>query len=80
MLILPVFVLSKNGMAAMNDFAVHGSSCIDLKGKRIFVAGHRGMVGSAIVRRLASVDCEVVTAGREKVDLLNQDATERFLN
>ena len=38
------------------------------------------MVGSAIVRRLASVDCEVVTAGREKVDLLSQQATEHFLN
>lgn len=63
----------------MNDFAVT-AKLYDLKGKRIFVAGHRGMVGSAIVRRLASVDCEVVTAGREKVDLLSQQATEHFLN
>ena len=66
-------------MAAMNDFAVT-AKLYDLKGKRIFVAGHRGMVGSAIARRLASVDCEVVTAGRERVDLLNQQATEYFLN
>ena len=66
-------------MAAMNDFAVT-AKLYDLEGKRIFVAGHRGMVGSAIVRRLASVDCEVVTAGREKVDLLSQQATEHFLN
>lgn len=51
----------------------------DLTGRRIFVSGHAGMVGSAIVRRLASIDCEVVTAGRERVDLLRQDETERFL-
>ncbi len=41
----------------------------DLSGKRIFVAGHRGMVGSAIVRRLATEQCEVLTAGRELLDL-----------
>ena len=29
----------------------------DLRGRRVLVAGHRGMVGSAIVRRLADVDC-----------------------
>jgi GDP-L-fucose synthase len=51
----------------------------DLVGRRIFVAGHRGMVGAAIMRRLAAVDCEIVTAGRETVDLLNQADTERFL-
>ena len=72
-------MLNRNGMAAMNDFAVT-AKLYDLEGKRIFVAGHRGMVGSAIARRLASVDCEVVTAGRERVDLLNQQATEYFLN
>jgi len=31
-----------------------------LAGKRVFVAGHRGMVGSAIVRRLEREDCEVL--------------------
>jgi GDP-L-fucose synthase len=40
-----------------------------LKGKRVWVAGHRGLVGSALVRRLEREDCEVLTAGREKVDL-----------
>lgn len=44
----------------------------DLKGKRVWVAGHRGMVGSAIVRRLASEDCEVVTISRDMVDLRDQ--------
>ncbi len=43
-----------------------------LTGKRIFVAGHRGMVGSAIVRRLAGEGCEVLTAGREAMDLIEQ--------
>ncbi|WP_214199151.1 GDP-L-fucose synthase [Novosphingobium profundi] len=44
----------------------------DLTGKRIFVAGHRGMVGSAIVRRLASENCEILTAGRQDMDLREQ--------
>ena len=46
----------------------------DLTGKRIWVAGHRGMVGGAVVRRLASEECEVITAGRNVVDLTNRDA------
>jgi GDP-L-fucose synthase len=52
----------------------------DLSGKRIYVAGHRGMVGSAIVRRLDGYGCEVITAGRERADLERQDLTERFLS
>jgi GDP-L-fucose synthase len=55
------------------------SRIFDLAGKRVFVAGHRGMVGSALVRRLATVGCEVMTIGREKVDLLDANATERLL-
>lgn len=51
----------------------------DLAGKRIYVAGHLGMVGSAIVRRLARTQCHLITAERSSVDLVNQDATERFL-
>jgi GDP-L-fucose synthase len=51
----------------------------DLAGKRVFVAGHRGMVGAALVRRLPQASCEVVTAGRDEVDLERQDQTERFL-
>ncbi len=43
-----------------------------LTGKRIFIAGHRGMVGSAILRRLAGEGCEVLTAGREAMDLIEQ--------
>jgi len=43
-----------------------------LANKRIWVAGHRGMAGSAIVRRLASEQCEVITATRGELDLLSQ--------
>lgn len=52
----------------------------DLSGKRLYVAGHRGMVGSAIVRRLHGYGCEVITGGREQADLERQDLTERFLS
>jgi GDP-L-fucose synthase len=47
----------------------------DLRGKRVWVAGHRGMVGSAITRRLTSEDCEVLTASRGELDLRDQRAT-----
>ena len=51
----------------------------DLTDKRIYVAGHRGMVGSAIVRRLMAGGCDLITAGHEQVDLQRQEQTERFL-
>jgi GDP-L-fucose synthase len=50
----------------------------DLQGKRIFVAGHRGMVGSAIVRRLAREDCTVLTAPRAELDLNDQAAVRAW--
>ncbi len=50
-----------------------------LKGKRVYVAGHRGMVGSAIVRRLAGEDCEVLTASRAEVDLKDQAAVRAWM-
>src|SRR3546814_11101047 len=51
----------------------------DLKGKRVFVAGHRGLVGSAITRRLAGEDCEIVTATRDEVDLADQSAVRKWM-
>ncbi|MFT5445139.1 MAG: GDP-L-fucose synthase [Gammaproteobacteria bacterium] len=51
----------------------------DLRGKRIWVAGHRGMVGSSICRRLAIEDCELVTVGRETLDLTRQIQVEEWL-
>jgi len=51
-----------------------------LSGKRVWVAGHRGMVGSAIVRRLASEGCEVITASRTDADLRNQAETTAWID
>jgi GDP-L-fucose synthase len=50
-----------------------------LVGKRVWVAGHRGMVGSALVRRLASEGCEVLTAGRDEVDLKTQAQVQAWM-
>ena len=44
----------------------------DLRGKRVFVAGHRGMVGAALVRRLSSEGVELLTVPRSEVDLRDQ--------
>lgn len=50
-----------------------------LAGKRIWVAGHRGMVGSALMRRLAGEGCEILTVGREDVDLTRQEQVEGWM-
>jgi GDP-L-fucose synthase len=50
-----------------------------LAGKRVLVAGHRGMAGGSIVRRLKSEDCEILTAGREAVDMSRQAEVEDWL-
>ncbi len=50
----------------------------DLKGKTVVVAGHGGMVGSALVRRLAQEDVELVTVGRAAVDLRDQAAVQNW--
>jgi GDP-L-fucose synthase len=44
----------------------------DLAGRRVWVAGHRGMAGSAIARRLARESCEIVTVTHSELDLLRQ--------
>jgi GDP-L-fucose synthase len=46
----------------------------ELKGKSVYVAGHRGMVGSALVRRLAREDVDLVTAPHSELDLCDQAA------
>jgi len=51
-----------------------------LAGKRIWVAGHRGMVGSAIVRRLAREVCTVLTVDRASVDLRDAAAVKGWLH
>ena len=50
----------------------------ELKGKTVFVAGHRGMVGSALVRRLAAEDVELLTLTGSEVDLRDQAAVNRW--
>lgn len=50
-----------------------------LCGKRIFVAGHNGMVGSAVVRALNKIDCSILTAERQELDLLRQTDVEAWM-
>ena len=45
----------------------------------MWVAGHRGMVGQALLRRLAREPCEVLTVGRARVDLRRQEPTEAWM-
>ena len=51
----------------------------DLRGTRVYVAGHTGLAGSAIMHRLASEGCEVLTAQHEMLDLTKQEATESWI-
>jgi GDP-L-fucose synthase len=51
----------------------------EIAGKRVYVAGHRGMVGSALMRRLSGEGCELITADRRTVDLRRQQETEDWL-
>ena len=50
-----------------------------LAGKRVWVCGHKGMVGSAIVRRLEGEDCEVLTADRSEADLIDPAAVNAYM-
>ena len=50
-----------------------------LKGKRIWVAGHNGMVGSALVRRLNREECTILTASRREHDLRRQSEVDAFM-
>ncbi|TMJ17497.1 MAG: GDP-L-fucose synthase [Alphaproteobacteria bacterium] len=51
----------------------------EFAGKRVYVAGHRGMVGGAIVRRLSGEGCTILTAGRDEVDLRDPAATSAWM-
>ncbi|WP_417842805.1 NAD-dependent epimerase/dehydratase family protein [Thalassospira sp.] len=51
----------------------------DITGKRVFVAGHSGMVGSALVRRFEQEDCTILTRTRSELDLLDQAAVMEWL-
>ena len=62
-----------------------GSVPFSLAGRRVWVAGHRGMVGGAVVRRLQGTagrpgeDCEVLTVDRASLDLTRQSDVEDWL-
>lgn len=51
----------------------------DICGKRVWVAGHRGMVGSALVRRLGDENCEILREPRERVDLRRPEDVEGWM-
>src|SRR5262245_50847763 len=51
-----------------------------LAGKRVWVAGHNGMVGGAIARRLAGEGCDILTASRSELDLTRQADVEAWVN
>lgn len=50
-----------------------------LAGKRVWVAGHRGLVGGALIRRLTAETCEILTATHDEVDLRRQAETEAWI-
>ena len=50
-----------------------------LSGRRVWVAGHKGMVGSALMRRLAREGCELLAVARDEVDLRRQTETEEWM-
>ena len=51
----------------------------DLRGKKVWVAGHGGMVGSALVRRLADEQCRILTVPRAELDLRRQADVEAWM-
>lgn len=51
----------------------------DITGKRVWVAGHRGMVGSALVRALTAYGCDILIAGRDTLDLMDQRAVREWV-
>jgi GDP-L-fucose synthase len=55
------------------------SELFDLAGKRVWVAGHTGMVGAALLRRLATEGCELLTAPRTTLDLTRQAEVEAWV-
>ena len=52
----------------------------DIKGKKIFIAGHNGMVGSAVLRKLIGEDCIILTANRSDLNLIDQNEVNEWFN
>lgn len=55
------------------------SKVFDLEGKKIWVAGHNGMVGSSILRKLKKYNCEILTVERKTVDLISKEEVESWM-
>lgn len=51
----------------------------ELTNKRVWIAGHRGMIGSALLRRLEAENCTILKVGRKKLDLRDQAATQTWM-
>jgi GDP-L-fucose synthase len=63
----------------MNETKSSKGALYRLSGKRVWVAGHSGMVGSALMRRLQREDCQLLTAAREELDLTRQADVETWM-
>src|SRR5215471_18795416 len=55
------------------------TTLFDLAGKRVYVAGHAGMVGAALVRRLGAESCSILTVDHARLDLTRQAETEQWI-
>ena len=51
----------------------------NIKGKKIWVSGHNGMVGRAVVKTLKNYDCEILTVDRHELDLSRQQKVEDWM-
>ena len=56
-----------------------GAPAFELAGRRVWVAGHRGMVGAALTKRLERERCELISVGRDRVDLRRQAEVEDWM-
>ena len=51
----------------------------NLKKKKVWVAGHNGMVGKAIVKRLEKENCEILTVDKKNLNLIDQKLTFKWI-
>lgn len=73
---------SDGGRFVMGDLVAQGlvaGGRYDLRGRRVWVAGHRGMVGGAVLRRLGHEGCTILTAPRATLDLTEQAAVRDWM-
>ncbi len=74
-------VVRPSAARALQDASSPGvrTTPFDLTGKKVWVAGHRGMLGAALVRRLGSEPCRTLTVERADLDLLSRDALDAWM-